>query len=135
MEKEADVLSDPAYSRDALADANSFRTNSTRLTGGKNVTLCPLCKTKHDIEDCEEFLTKDIDQRHKVVFRQNLCFSCLEPVSDMHLAKTCTKKRKCRVCNASHPTTLHGGKGASAFHTSLERSVISMCVVPVQVWH
>ena len=77
--REAEVLSDPAYSRDALAETNSIRTYST-LCQPKDLTFfeCPLCKAAHDLEDCEEFLKKDIDQRHKMVFQERLCFGCLK---------------------------------------------------------
>ena len=131
--KEEEILSDPAYSRDALADVPQVKSNATRC--GKSSVDCPLCNLEHDIEDCEDFLAKDVDQRHKTVFQRNMCFSCLKTIDTGHTGKTCREPRRCRVCNGTHPTTLHGGKGTTVHHTSLQDNVISMCVVPVQLWH
>ena len=138
--REAEVLSDPAYSRDALADTNSVRSFST-LCNSKDLKIfeCPLCKSAHDLEDCEQYLQKDLDQRHKTIFQERLCFGCLEPVDKDHghVSKSCTKRRKCRVCQEEHPTTLHGGNGGKTFHTYLDGSsrAISMCVVAVLLQH
>ena len=134
MEREAEVLSDPAYSRDALADVNTLKSNSTLIDPKVSFPACCLCSSPHDIEDCEEFLKKDVDQRHKTVFRENLCFSCLRPVGGDHISKTCIEKRKCRVCNGDHPTILHGGRVVNSNHTNVKNE-ISMCVVPVELWH
>ena len=138
--REAEVLSDPAYSRDALADTNSIRTFSTQcISKDLSFIECPLCKSAHDLEDCEEYLQKDLDQRHKIIFQERLCFGCLNPVDKAqgHVVKACTKRRKCRVCQEEHPTTLHGGNGGKTFHTSVEGSsrAISMCVVAVLLQH
>ena len=134
LEGEAEILSDPAYSRDALLATSFIKSNSTLFDSNPRSLQCALCSSAHDIEDCEEYLKKDLDQRHKTIFRSNLCFGCLNPVGGDHIAKTCSGKRKCRVCNGDHPTTLHGGKGLSSNHTNVEND-ISMCVVPVEVWH
>ena len=133
--KEQEILSDPAYSRSALADVPLVKSNATRCVGFQGE--CPLCRCNHDVEDCEDFLAQDVDQRHKTVFQRNLCFGCLKAIDGSHTAKTCTEQRKCRVCNGTHPTTLHGGKGTVVHHnhTTLQNNVISMCVVPVQLWH
>ncbi len=134
LEGEAEILSDPAYSRDALLDTNFIKSNSTLCESSPPYLKCSLCNSAHDIEDCEEYLKKDLDQRHKTVFQGKLCFGCLNPVGGDHIAKTCPSKRRCRVCNGDHPTTLHGDKGLNSNHTYVEND-ISMCVVPVEVWH
>ena len=136
IERETEIMSDPAYSRDALIDSNLIKANSTSILIDPKVSFssCPLCTLEHDIEDCEEYLQKDVDQRHKTIFREGLCFACLSIVKDDHIAKNCTKKRKCRVCNGEHPTTLHDGKNHNSNHTYSE-SEISMCIVPVEIWH
>ena len=135
---QATLLSDPAYSRDALFEAKpqvkSFSTNISEAVSSP-VLKCYLCGGVHVVEDCEEYLSKDVNERHKIIFRQKLCFSCLTPVTSDHLAKSCQSKRKCRVCNSGHPTTLHGDKAKSVNHSSLEDDVISMCVVPVLLHH
>ena len=142
LETETTLMSDPAYSRDALTEAGKLlKSNSTQLVeaeGGRRVSwgaICPLCAGTHDFEDCQDFLAKGIDERHKTVFQLKLCFSCLGPIDDEHKGKSCTAKRKCKVCSEDHPTTLHGGKSMTARHTALPYKVISMCVVQVEVWH
>ena len=137
FEKEVEVLNDPAYSKAALSKINEITSKATRVQFWDDENReCPMCGDAHDIELCNEFLQLDIDQRHKVVFRKNLCFSCLRVIGDDHVAKSCTNKRTCGVCTKSHPTTLHGGNGASSFHTNVpNQSAISMCVVQVELWH
>ena len=135
MGREAELLSDPAYSRNALSDV-SVSSFSTRCTLKDQSSIeCPICNGLHDIEDCDIYLQKDMDQRHKTVFQGGLCFGCLGEVGNDHVAKTCTKKRKCRVCSEEHPTTLHGGKSEKTFHTAIPSRTISMCVVPIILWH
>ena len=138
IEMEATLLSDPAYSRDALFEAKpQVKSFSTKISEAESspVLKCYLCGGVHDVEDCEEYLGKDVNERHKIIFRQKLCFSCLTPVTSDHLAKSCQNKKKCRVCNSGHPTTLHGDKAKSVNHSSLEDDVISMCVVPILLHH
>ena len=142
MEREVTLMSDPAYSRDALSECSkqikSFSTNvnpEAKNVDHNRTIVCRLCSAPHDIEYCDTYLAQGIDERHRTVFQQRLCFCCLEPVGDGHNGKSCGNKRKCMVCNGDHPTTLHGGKSMSGNSTSLEYNVISMCVVPVQLWH
>ncbi len=134
FENETALLSDPAYSRDALLEVKS-KSYNTRISPKEEATsVCHLCSGPHDIEVCDAFKAKDVDERHRAIFRLKLCFSCLEPVSSDHIAKTCDKKRKCSICDSDHPTSLHGDK-VNANLSSLGNHVISMCVVPVLLHH
>ena len=144
LEAESNLLSDPAYSREAMADVGKqIKSFSTGIKGTpedmskkvKFTETCPLCQSQHDLEECETYLSQSIDERHKTVFQQRLCFSCLAPVSEEHVGVSCTNKKKCVVCGEDHPTTLHGGKSKKNNLASMECTVISMCVVPVQLWH
>ena len=134
IENETALLSDPAYSRDALLEAKSKSYMSRLPSADKQKSVCHLCNSSHDIEDCDTFKAMDVDERHKTVFRLKLCFSCLEPVNSNHIAKTCDKKRKCSVCKSEHPTSLHGDK-VNANLSSVGSQVISMCVTPVILYH
>ena len=40
--------------------------------------------------------------------RKRLCYGCYLPVSAEHTAKTCKKRRVCRICAMKHPIGLHG---------------------------
>ena len=138
IEYEVALLSDPSYSKDALLDNKQLKTNFVAIENGNlpaHSDQCSMCSGSHDIEKCESFIALGIDERHKSVFRLKLCFSCLSPVGHDHNGKNCLNKRKCLICQESHPTTLHGGKGLSANLTSVPSMSISMCVVQVQVWH
>jgi hypothetical protein len=88
IENEVEILSDPAYSRAALAELPQMKSNITRFENSPSVQLdvvdencyqCTLCGNMHDIEECKVYIGKDIDQRHKTIFHHNLCFSCLKP--------------------------------------------------------
>ena len=142
VEYEVALLSDPSYSKDALSDNKPVKSNYVKFAEGLDEDLparptvqCPICTSQHDIENCEEYLSLDLDERHKRVFQSRLCFGCLGPVSSDHNGKTCDNRRKCLVCQENHPTTLHGGKSLSVSFTSLPTTSISMCVVQVQLWH
>ena len=101
------------------------------------------------------------DERSKMLRRKRLCYGCYFPVSAEHTAKTCKKRRVCRICAMKHPTGLHGYvpgwevggaadnkdsdgetvktnfaemdvKSASA---NMASKIISMCVVPIRITH
>ena len=135
IEHEVTLMSDPSYSKDALANANKTVKSNFTSTTLPEPSNCPLCSSHHDIESCDEYLNMHIDDRHKTIFQKKLCFGCFDPVSQDHNGKSCQKKRKCVVCKEEHPTTLHGGKSLTAFSSSVQCSVISMCVVQVELWH
>ena len=48
------------------------------------------------------------DERSKMLRRKRLRYGCYLPVSAEHTAKTCKKRRVCRICAMKHPTGLHG---------------------------
>ena len=89
VEAEMILMCDLAYSRDALRDLANVKNYATRFTEEKHTasTGCPLCVGEHDLEDCKDYLEKDIDQRHRAIFRLRLCFSCLRPVTDDHFGE------------------------------------------------
>ena len=68
---------------------------------------CVLCNEAHDLEECNRFCEKTIDERRRVIRRFNLCYSCLHPG---HRASGCLRKRRCQLCEKLHPTTLHEEK-------------------------
>ena len=89
-------------------------------------------------------------------FKKKLCYGWCKPISDGHNSKSCKKQRKCKHCEGTHLTVLHGfkikskegnkqgqdgkknaeGENRSASvncASSRMNLVISMCVVPVKV--
>ena len=123
MEDEKKLLCNPMYSKEALAECQTkVKSNGTILRKDsqtneekKNVTFtsCHSCNGEHDLEDCKDFVSLTVDDRHKFIFSKHLCFSCLELTTNQHVAKSCNNKRQCKVCNELHPTTLHGSKSLS----------------------
>ena len=136
FEYEVTLLSDPAYSKDALAESKQLKTNFASIedmsrsapdaahsdrgiedpstprhepieSQAEPPKPCPLCSSLHDIEQCDQFTSLGTDDRHKTVFKLRLCFGCLAPVTEDHIGKSCPSKRECLVCQESHPTTLH----------------------------
>ena len=121
---------------------------------------CLVCEEKHDLDNCKQFNNMLVDERSKILRRKRLCYGCYLPVSAEHTAKTCKKRRICKICTMLHPTGLHGyvprWKGGGAAGNSKDggndtvrtnfaemdvksapanmvSKIISMCVVPIKV--
>ena len=148
LEDEKKLLCNPMYSKEALAECvTKVKGNLTQVEKkdpkecgtpqGKEVKflVCNNCSGKHDIEDCREYLDLSIEARHKLVFSKRLCFCCLQPSTEQHVAKLCTDKRQCKVCNEMHPTTLHGDTTFSSNAVTSDTSMVSMCIVQVELCH
>lgn len=129
------------------------------LVGESKEVICAMCHGNHDLDECAQYLRLKIDDRRKFLFRCRLCFACYKPTSTSHSARTCERKRSCAECHGQHPTGLHGfvrkehhlGDNRSSpidskmkVHlthplavsaSALSTSVISLCVVPVKIYH
>ena len=77
-------------------------------TGSSNQNVsarrCPLCEKSHDLEDCDAFKKKSVEQRKSFLSEKALCYACY---GKNHLSKNCTRKRTCKKCKRPHPTLLH----------------------------
>ena len=97
-----------------------------------------------------------MEDRSKTIYKKRLCYGCLGGISKEHNAKSCSNRRKCKVCKGRHPTILHGIKiekknskretnevaGTPVTPESQDElkcassntgsNVISMCTVPVK---
>ena len=116
----------------------------------------PICSSNHDIDECEDLKKLPVDERSKVFFKKKLCYGWCKPISDGHNSKSCKKQRKCKHCEGTHLTVLHGfkikskernkqgqdgkknaeGENRSASvncASSRMNQVISICAVPVKV--
>ena len=82
----------------------STRQSSFAVGFGSNGNVCVLCDEEHDLEECNRFLGKSVEERRQVIRRFNLCYSCLYPG---HRASGCLRKRRCQRCAKFHPTALH----------------------------
>ena len=58
---------------------------------------------RHKTIDCYEFLKMDVKERCMFVKAHGLCFYCL----GKHLAKHCSEKQSCPICQGGHSELLH----------------------------
>ncbi|XP_066912660.1 uncharacterized protein [Clytia hemisphaerica] len=125
MEQETTLVNDPLYSRHAIGkdsspkqlekghsrnSRRSFKTAATKNEQTPRIKICPFCEQQHDAEDCPVILAKDINQRSIMIRSKKLCFGCLQKMTHDHNARTCTRRRTCKVCRSKHATILHGFK-------------------------
>ena len=69
-----------------------------------DTSLCLLCKGKHSLITCKDFLEKSVKERQDLCMSKGLCFSCLSP---RHTARHCKRKIQCELCKKPHATVLH----------------------------
>ena len=70
---------------------------------------CPVCEEKHDLDKCKELNNNmPVDERSKMLRRKRLWYGCYLPVSAEHTAKTCKKRRVCKICTMKHANGKHG---------------------------
>ena len=130
IEYQSRLLSNPAYSREAFntntknIPANtsntsnnnssgtnknvSYKTMSTGVVEEKSNVVCVYCgDTDHVFKNCAAFSLISLYDRRQFIFKNRLCFSCLEPTSENHNGKLCQQRLQCAACNEDHPTCLH----------------------------
>ncbi len=108
-----DTANDPLYGKvptttgSVQGGKTAKRTNGSKSTNfavntGTNVA-CQICKGKHDLDDCKQFLTKSVNERRSYLQQNNLCFACY---NTGHTSKGCLHKRTCKTCGKRHHTAL-----------------------------
>ena len=129
IEQQVRIAKHPVYSADALAEAegrekssgkssSSFEgthrkntlnlaTNATVSMSSEPPTTCVLCFESHDLDACDRYMSRSLEDRKRVLYEKRLCYACYGSISDGHIARTCRQKRTCRICNNLHPTGLH----------------------------
>ena len=150
--------SNPAYSREMIKEAKE-KVFQVRFKAVTSEDTCYFCSIdgfeKHTTASCPVFVSKNIDERYKMVFEHKLCFGCLEPISVDHRGKSCKVRMKCSSCGKLHPTALHKtshdntcglDSNIPQVHAVTQTAMaiqskqtpdsdISMCIVPVLVSH
>ena len=100
-----------------------------------------MCSQSHDLDSCEVFLNKPVDERKAFLIKNRLCFGCYGHTSKTHDVRTCRKRRKCKICGKLHATGLHGSlpkkqpdnSSANAENETLVKTAISRATaVPIQ---
>ena len=78
-------------------EAGYFRQNAA-------ASRCSLCHKSYDLEECEDFRKKSVDQRKSFLTEKFFCFGCY---GENRFSRSCRKKRVCKKCKRPHPTLLH----------------------------
>ena len=161
------IVNNPVFSREAVEQYIEKKTNrhprkvSAFGTGSnedekedpQKVSNCIKCGDGHDLDNCEDFMSKGLKDRIKFLARKKYCFGCLQPMEKGHNAKTCTRRLSCRTCKGGHPTAMHGyvpkvkkeKSNQDQEHISNNfadmtvaskgnSNAIRMCIVPVKVY-
>ena len=93
IETETINMNDAVYSRSGIRDVMKYKmkTSVTQYeVDNVKVEKCPLCEMMHDLDDCSQFLQKDLSTKRKFLSEHRLCFACY---GTDHVAKACEKKR------------------------------------------
>ena len=132
VREQAELATDPVFSEENVSKphhdekdkATHFKFRRGSRSRGKGTSLatglkqegrnkesasCSLCKKPHNVNDCEQFLTKTLTERREFVMEKKLCFGCF---SDQHIAKNCKERQTCKTCKKQHPTSLHDNNWA-----------------------
>ena len=111
---------------------------------------CPFCQQDHDLDKCEDYIRKLIEERSKILEKSKLCYGCYVQVSTDHRVRSCKHGRISTICKERYPTGLHVCKRPSekkpgddnannnrstltCVTTKMTANVVSMCFVPVRV--
>ena len=163
VEEVADELNDPVWGsrqqpRRAQQQQQQQKSQRTMNFAAAAGSVCFLCSSDHDLQQCPEMKRKSPEERLKVVYEKKLCFSCL---GAGHAIRDCEAKTKCQIegCGQRHATLLHGapsrrkrespkrssrkpdksamgaGEAAAKSHTSayIAAMKVALPIVPVRV--
>lgn len=116
VEKPRDREKTFVHAHDAV-DAESRNTGAIR----KAPKPCICCNSiGHRIADCEEFKSKDVEERMRIVRQNNLCRMCL----NFHQRWPCRTWQGCNIegCREKHHPLLHQSTSSSPMHLSSSHS-------------
>ena len=118
VEKETRILTNPLFGRH-LFMAGEQSERRQRSGPSKQYTLaakvgqseaasqpmsCMWCEAMHPLNECSKFVRNPMEVKKEFIRNKSLCYGCLSPG---HMAKDCTSRSICRVCNRRHATALH----------------------------
>ena len=107
----------------AQIDSNikpAFSPERIKSSETQRIKRCMACDSvSHVVWRCENFIKRSLSDRKALVRQKNLCFNCL---GIGHIARNCSRQRKCRTCSKVHHSLLHPteeqGKAASVFKST-----------------
>lgn len=92
-------------SNEMLGSSSSTRASSLRSNVSRtSLQLCLKCKQQHQLFQCNDFNSLNVDDRRKFIKENNLCFNCLKYGHNVY---NCSSKFSCRVCNKRHHSLVH----------------------------
>ena len=173
VQLEAKIANDPVFSCGVLGkiqvpersvkgktygrDNPMYKQNNhaTKVEESENVRKmqdqCPFCKETHDLDGCQSFLKRSLEERKTWRKEKSMCYACYKTG---RRANGCLQRRTCKTCNGKHPTSLHDPEFASKIkmkkqqdekskpdkepglnnaHTICDQAVRSMPIVPVKL--
>ena len=83
---------------------SSASTDNPASSSASYKKTCIFCREFHDIDKCQAFNRKTVDERRAYLKEKKLCFGCF---GTGHTSRGCLKKRSCAKCGKLHPTSLH----------------------------
>ena len=145
--------SDSREKKDDIKQLKSPSSDSSKLSA-----KCKFCDGDHDLDDCQFYNEIAVEDRSSFLKKNKLCYGCYSEITPNHTARTCKKRRICKICQGKHPSGLHGYKAKVKTQPTEDQEgdskidvksncagiknaavavgeVISMCVVPVRVKH
>ncbi|XP_018338850.1 PREDICTED: uncharacterized protein LOC108746527 [Trachymyrmex septentrionalis] len=91
--------------------SGSPHSKSTRvLTATEKHERCTLCANEHQLYQCQNFKTLELESRMKIIRDNNRCINCLRVG---HAASKCRSKFRCARCKGLHHTLLHQDRSAA----------------------
>ena len=67
---------------------------------------CFCCKkTNHELNNCNFFNQKSMEEKRKFIKEKGICFGCMKNTE--HESKDCKNRLTCTKCNGKHPSSLH----------------------------
>ena len=141
VERLARVNGNPWYGKQFFSDTSYHESKMTKvktMAGSSEsfVVNCTFCSGAHDIAECEKLSSLPSEEKQRFVMEKGLCFGCL---MKGHTSAKCTNRKKCKVCDGRHPTSLHrhkDGTGVVSLHVCSNLLPVRGCklhVVPVFV--
>jgi hypothetical protein len=79
-------------------------TTVKKLPENSKLVTCILCNNAHDLENCQEYSKKSLEEKKSFLKDKERCFGCY---GEGHKSRGCLQKRTCKICERKHPTGLH----------------------------
>lgn len=93
------------FSKDSTKNINSrLPVNKQKISCIAVKIKCNMCRGKHAIYQCKQFLALSVNQRIENVRSRKICLNCLR--STTHTSSKCPSGF-CKICSRKHNTLLH----------------------------